>query len=181
MVDLVEYSVVNRNTKYVLYWPNEAAVGSKMLGNQPMPFDRPETLGELIITFLLSSTLSYLVKSCSYDLELHQSLKMSELIPILIFGPLNNTSSQWDHKELRSILQTAINCPDVAGPIVPHGRFDPRYITLPLGSSFVNAIAFYMKKKGKPSVFEKRLSCLVKLETGELVDDFQRALDYHNM
>ena len=105
----------------------------------------------------------------------------TDLTLILIFGPLNDITFQWDHKELRTVLHTAINCQEVPGPLVPHNRFHPKYITLPLGSSIVNGIALCMKKKSIPGVFENRLSSLVKLETGELVDDFQRALDYHNL
>jgi len=104
-----------------------------------------------------------------------------DLTLILIFGPLNNITAQWDHRELRNALITAFNCQEVPGPPVPFHRFRARYITIPLHSSVVNGIAFHVKEKATPSAFEKRLPSLVKLQTGELVDDFQRALDYHNL
>lgn len=100
---------------------------------------------------------------------------------ILIFGPLNNITSQLGHKELRTALQTAFNCQEVPGPPVPHHKFNPKYITLPCGSSVVNGIVLQVKENDIPGAFEKRLPALVKLKTGELVDDFQRALDYHNL
>ena len=96
---------------------------------------------------------------------------------ILIFGPLNNITAQWDHRELCIALQTAFNCQDVPGPPVPHHKFHPKYITLYFNSSVVNVIVFHVIKKSTPGVFETRLPSLVKLQTGELVDDFQRALE----
>ena len=103
------------------------------------------------------------------------------LATIPFSGPLNNITSQWDHRELHTALYTAINCQEVPGPLVPQNIFNPTYITLPLGSSVVNGIALHMKKKSSPGVFENRMVCLVKYETGGPVGDFQRALDYHNL
>lgn len=100
---------------------------------------------------------------------------------ILIFGPLNNITAQWDHRELRDALYTAFNCQEVPGPPVPHHKFCARYITIPLNSRIVNGIVFHVKEKTTPGAFETRLPSLVKLQTGELVDNFKRALDYHNL
>lgn len=100
---------------------------------------------------------------------------------ILVFGPLNKISANWDQKELRSALHTAVNCREVPGPSVSVDRLDPKYITIPLGERSVHGIALLVRKKPTPGAFETRLHSLVPPQRGQPVDDFHRALVYLNM
>ncbi len=100
---------------------------------------------------------------------------------MLVFGPLNHISAQWDHKTLCSALENAINCKEVPGPSVSHNGFDPKYITIPLGTSHVNGIAFIIGHQSTPGAFKKRIDCLLPSTRKQPVDDFQRALEYQNL
>ena len=102
---------------------------------------------------------------------------------ILIFAPLNNTSAQCDHKELQSALLNAINSKEIPGDQIGHNKISPKFITIPSSGRPVNAIALNisMRRKTTPSKLEKRLPFLVQIQTGQLLDDFQRALEYQNL
>ena len=100
---------------------------------------------------------------------------------ILVFAPLNNVISQFDHKELCLALHTAINCSEVPGNHVPPNKLDAKYITIASGERPLNGIAFHLRKKSTPGAFEIRLPLLVSIETGQPLDDFSRALSYQNL
>ena len=100
---------------------------------------------------------------------------------MLVFGPLNNISAEWDHKTLRSALQSAINCREVPGHTVPHNKFDPKFITMPLSAHHVNGIAFIIRPQPTPGAFQKRIDYLVPSTREQPVDDFKRALEYQHL
>jgi len=102
-------------------------------------------------------------------------------IQILVFGPLNKISAQWDHKELRSALHTAVNCREIPGPFISVDRLDSKYITIPLGERSVHGIALFVRRKDTPGALETRMHSLVPAERGQPVDDFHRALVYLNL
>ena len=102
---------------------------------------------------------------------------------IMIFGPLNNISVDHDHKELQTALLNAINCNEVPGPKVGRNKLNPKFIIIPSSGRPVNAIALNISRRKKTTLskFEERLPLLVHIETGDLLDDFKRALEYQNL
>ena len=113
---MIDFFVVNRNTKYAHCQPSRIAVRSKM-GNWPMSFTglkhKKNCLQPLychLPSYLLWNN-AHKILNCT---TLSDISKTPEFTLILIFGPLNNVSSQWDHKEFHTTLETAINCQDVS-------------------------------------------------------------------
>jgi len=104
-----------------------------------------------------------------------------DLTLIIIFGPLTTTSSTWDYRELCSALLAAINCQEVPGPTITPTKLKARYITIPLNQKPINGIALHRKNKSTPGLLDQRLPLLVKFDTGQPGDDFQRALEYKNL
>lgn len=100
---------------------------------------------------------------------------------MLVFGPLNHISAQWDHKTLRSALENAINCKEIPGSPVSRNGFDPKYITIPLETSQVNGIAFILGYQSTPGAFKIRMDSLFSYTREQPVDEFQRALEYQNL
>ena len=102
---------------------------------------------------------------------------------LMIFGPLNNISVDHDHKELQTVLLNAVNCNEVPGPKVGQNKLNPKFITIPSSGRPVNAIALNISRRKKTTLskFERRLPLLVHIETGDLLDDFKRALEYQNL
>ena len=100
---------------------------------------------------------------------------------MLVFGPLNKISTEWDHKTLRSTLENAINCREVPVPAVPRHKFDPKYVTIPLGTQHVNGIAFITRHQATPGAFKQRIDCLVPPTREQPVGDFQKALEYQHL
>lgn len=87
------------------------------------------------------------------------------------FGPLNNMPVGYDHKELQTALLNAINCNEVSGPKAGHNKLSLKFITIPSSGRAVNAIALNISWTLRK--LEERLPLLVKIKTGQLLDDFK--------